>query len=260
MMKFLLIDDEEPALRDLESVLKKALPDCDTELFMNPMEALSRAEKCLYDCAFLDIEMGTMNGIELARRLKDLQPQLHVIFVTGYERYALDAFAVHATGYLLKPAALEDVRRELTFLYGELRCSRRIQVRTFGGFDVFVDGKRLSFGRSKSKELLAYLVDRRGSSITLREAANILFEDGQYDVRRRKYMQTIYAELKNTLEQAGAASMLVKQYNSYGVDTGAFDCDSYRFLDGDPIAVNSYRRDYMQPYSWGEFSMGAWED
>lgn len=53
--------------------------------------------------------------------------------------------------------------------------------------------------------------------------------------------------------------MLVKQYNSYAVDIEVFDCDSYRFLNGDPIAINNYRRDYMQCYSWAEFSMGMLE-
>lgn len=258
-MKFLLVDDEEPALRDLQENLKRAAPDCELFSFTNPEEAILFAESHECSCAFMDIEMGTMNGIFMARKLKDLQPHIHIIFVTSYENYALDAFAIHATGYLLKPVGIDEIQRELTFLYGERKASKRIQVRTFGGFDVFVDGNLLSFGRAKSKELLAYLVDRRGSSITLREAANILFEDGQYDRNRRKYMQTIYAELRNTLARAGAEEMLVKQYNSYAVDIKVFDCDSYRFLDGDPIAVNNYRKDYLQCYSWAEFSMGILE-
>lgn len=258
-MRFLLVDDEKPALCDLEKVLRTEEPETELCCFTSPSQALSAAAENEFSVAFLDIEMGTMDGITMARKLKDLQPGIHIIFVTSHECYALDAFSVHATGYLLKPVSIEDIRRELTFLYQERKISKRIQVRTFGGFDIFVDGKPLSFKRTKSKELLAYLIDRRGCSVTLRNAADILFEDGQYDLSRRKYMQTIYAELRSTLQEAGAEGMLKKHHNSYAVDIEAFDCDSYRFLNGDPIAINNYRHDYMICYSWAEYSMGELE-
>lgn len=166
-MRFLLVDDEKPALCDLEQILRMAELSC----FTSPSQALSCAAEEKFSIAFLDIEMGTMDGITMARKLKDMQPGIHIIFVTSHECYALDAFSIHATGYLLKPVSIEDIRRELTFLYQERKISKRIQVRTFGGFDVFVDGKPLFFKRTKSKELLAYLIDRRGCSVTLRNAA-----------------------------------------------------------------------------------------
>ena len=105
-----------------------------------------------------------MSGLELALELKRLQPGVHIIFVTGFSQYAVDAFAMHASGYLLKPATEEAVLRELTFLYQEREAGARVRVKTFGGFDVYVDGEPLRFGRAKSKELFAYLVDRRGTS------------------------------------------------------------------------------------------------
>ncbi|MCD8223402.1 MAG: response regulator [Clostridiales bacterium] len=259
-MVFMLVDDEAPALRDLEESLRAEAPEAELCGFTSPSMAMDFAKKTEPSIAFLDIEMGTTDGITMAKQLKALWPEIHIIFVTSYEQYALDAFSIHATGYLLKPVSREDIRRELTFIYRERKTSQRIQVKTFGGFDVYVDGKPLSFRRMKSKEFLAYLIDRRGSSVTLREAANILFEDGQYDLNRRKYMQTIYAELRSTLQNAGAETMLVKRHNSYAINTDTFDCDSYRFLAGDPIAINNYRRDYMICYSWAEYSMGRLEE
>lgn len=258
-MDFLVVDDEELALEDLGQMLKKARPECRLYCFTNPIEALAFAREHDVQVAFLDIEMAAMDGIAAAKRLKEIRPGIHIIFATSYDQYALDAFSVHATGYLLKPVAMEDICRELNFVYRDKKNYQRIQVKTFGGFDVFVDGKALSFKRSKSKEFLACLVDRQGNSVTLREAANILFEDGQYDISRGKYMQTIYAELRSSLKKVNAAHMLVKSHNSYAVDPETFDCDSYRFLKGDPVAVNSYRNDYMICYSWAEFSMGEFD-
>ncbi|MDO4265425.1 MAG: response regulator [Eubacteriales bacterium] len=254
-MRFLIVDDETLALRDIAQTVRETAPDCELFEFTRPSQALLFAKENALDVAFLDIELGSMNGITMAKKLKFLQPKIHIIFVTSYEQYALDAFSVHATGYLLKPVAAEDIRRELTFLYQD-SLQNRIRVRTFGGFDVYVDGKPLVFKRAKSKELLAFLIDRRGSSVTLRAAADVLFEDGQYDVNRGKYMQTIYAELRSTLQAAQAELMLEKHHNSYAVNVNAFECDSYRFMEGDPIAINNYRHDYMICYSWAEYSMG----
>ncbi len=261
MMRFLAVDDEPRALKDISDALKEAVPDCEPAVFSSPAMALSYIQENPADVAFLDIEMGRISGLVLAKKLKDLRPKIHIIFVTSYEKYAVDAFQIHATGYLLKPVRPADIQRELTFLYGERlsECIRKIRVQTFGGFNVYADGQALRFKRSKSKELLAYLVDRRGMSITIREACDILFEDGKYDRSRKNYFQTIVSELQNVLKNAGAEQMLLKKRNSFAVDTTTFECDSYRFLEGDPIAVNNYRRDYMICYSWAEATMGIME-
>ncbi|MEG0546646.1 MAG: hypothetical protein RR552_05610 [Oscillospiraceae bacterium] len=49
---------------------------------------------------------------------------------------------------------------------------------------------------------------------------------------------------------------MIKKRNSFSVETTASECDSYRFLEGDPIAVNNYCWDYMICYGWAEFEMG----
>ena len=161
-MIFLVTDDELLQLNELVSILQQIRPDATVFSHTWPDDALETAKLYPIDVAFLDIQTGGMNGLELAVRLKKINPDIHIIFVTGYSQYAVDAFAMHATGYLLKPVTEEAVNRELTFIYSYQHS--RIEIRTFGGFDVYVDGQLIRFGRAKSKELLAYLVDRRGLS------------------------------------------------------------------------------------------------
>ena len=170
-MTYIAVDDEPFALEDIADALREAVPEVALHSFTSPGRALEYAESAPVDVAFLDIELGSMSGLVLAKKLKDLCPEIHIIFVTSHEQYAVKAFQLHATGYLMKPATAEDIRRELTFLYGESETRRRICVQTFGGFEVYVDGTALSFGRAKAKELLAYLVDRRGAGVTTREAS-----------------------------------------------------------------------------------------
>lgn len=259
-MNILVLDDEFIVLCDMEEVLKEVVPNGSYHLFSSPSEALSYAGKYPIDVAFLDIEMGCVSGIEIAKILKQLQPDIHVIFVTGHQEYAIAAFGIHATGYLLKPVMAADIRRELTFLYGDSgQSDKKVRIQTFGGFSVTVNGELIVFNRAKSKELLACLVDRRGSDITTREACNILWEDGVYDRKRKNYFQLLLVDLRGTLKKAGIENILVHRRNSLAINPNCFDCDSYRFLDGDPIAVNSYRCNYLPSYSWAEFTVGTME-
>lgn len=258
-MILLAVDDEPLALADLEEALREAAPGSEIHPFAAPSRALDYIHAHPVDAAFLDIELGSMNGLVLAKQLKDLRPETHIIFVTSHEQYAVGAFQLRATGYLMKPVTAADIRRELTFLYGEPVRERRIRVQTFGGFEVYVDGSPLTFGRAKAKELLAYLVDRRGTGVTTREACAVLWEDAPYDTARKNYFQTVVADLRASLRDAQAEDILHRSRNSLAVVPELLDCDSYRFLEGDPAAINSYRRDYLPGYSWAEFSIASLE-
>ena len=260
-MNIIVVDDEPLVLADIGTVLKTTVPGAECRLFSLPSQAISYAGGNQIDVAFLDIELGTMNGLVLAKKLKDLQPDLHIIFVTSHEKYALEAFSVHATGYLMKPVMPADITREMTFLYGEAADQKKtVCIQTFGGFSVLVNGKPVNFTRTKSKELLACLVDRRGADITTRAACAILWEDGRYDRARKNYFQIISLNLRSALKQAGIEDILIRKYNSLAIDPSRFDCDSYRFLDGDPKAVNAYRYNYLPNYSWAEFTVGRLEN
>lgn len=251
-MTFLAVDDEPLILGGVVSALHEARPEAEILSFRWPDEALEAAGKQPVDVAFLDIQMGGMSGLQLAVRLKEIRADIRIVFVTGYSQYAVDAFAMHATGYLLKPVGKEDVERELTFIYGTPEIKSRIRIRTFGGFDVYVDGQPVKFDRTKAKELLAYLVDRRGSSVTTGEVCAVLFEDAGNTPSGKSYFRTLLHELVKALKKAGAEEILRRGWNSYAVMPETFDCDFYRFLEGDPAAVNQYQNDYLPAYSWAE--------
>lgn len=251
-MRFLAVDDEPLMLDGLVAALRSARPEAEILPFRWPEDALAELKKHPADVAFLDIQMGGMTGLQLAVELKKVKPDIHIIFVTGYSQYAVDAFSIHATGYLLKPVEKEDVERELTFIYGEAKNSSHIQVKTFGGFEIFVDGQPVRFDRTKAKELLAYLVDRRGVSVTSGEAYAALFEDAGDTPSGKSYFRTILHELTRALKKAGIEEILRKEWNSYAVVPEKFDCDFYRFLEGNPAAVNQYQDDYLPAYSWAE--------
>ena len=124
-----------------------------------------------------------------------------VIFLTAFPEHALDAFAVHATGYLLKPVNREKLAAEVAYALSGKQGGAHITARTFGNFDLFVDGDPVTFRQAKCKELLAYLIDRQGSSVTRAEAFAILWEDRMYDRPMQKQLDVIIRSLRETLEE-----------------------------------------------------------
>ncbi len=262
-MRFLIVDDMKVVLEEECDLLKEVMPECEIIACSNGADALLQARKELIQVAFLDIDLGAggLDGIMLAKQLKDIQPHIHIIFVTAFQHYAVEAFAIHATGYLLKPMQKERLKQELTFLYGEEQASsKRVRVQTFGNFEVWVDDKLLTFGRQKAKELFAYLIERKGASVTTREACAILFEDGVYSLSQKSYFQTIVADMRSTLKKAGVEDIIWKSYNHLAVNVDKIECDYYRFLNGDVKAINQYNGEFMMNYSWAEFLIPALND
>lgn len=256
-MKLLLVDDELIALEELQEALLQIQPGADIRCFDNSKKALECAGEEEFDIAFLDIEMPELSGLELAKRLKVIQPGLNIVFVTAYSEYALDAFSLYASGYLLKPVQTSHVKEAMTNLRTPPRYEGDgLRVQCFGAFEVFYQGKPVQFGRSLAKELFAYLIDLKGASANTAQICSILWEDSTDAVRRHHYFRNLMAELKKLLRQCGAADVLICQRNSFAIDVEKLECDYYKFLKNDVTAINSYHGEYMSQHSWAEMTAG----
>ena len=112
-MTILAVDDEIGALTALKQKIEVTAPDAQLVTFTSPEDALQYAKERPFDIAFLDIDMPRINGIDLAKILKMRNSKINIIFVTAYDQYGVDAFALYASGYLLKPICSEDIKKEL---------------------------------------------------------------------------------------------------------------------------------------------------
>lgn len=257
-MNIIVVDDERPALARIERAIAKNLPDAAIHAFLCARDALAYAEKNAVEIAFLDIEMSEMNGLALAKNLKDIRGQTNIIFVTGYPQYGVDAFAVRASGYVMKPITAEDVAWELNNLRTPLTpaVEHGVRIQCFGNFGVFVNGELLSFRWAKSKEIFAYLVDRKGASVSKKELAAILWEDEIYNRSKQMQLQKLLAQMKRALEEAGVGDIIIQSRGYYALDISKVSCDYYDYEKSYAAAVNSYRGEYMTNYEWGEFTAG----
>lgn len=246
----LTVDDERLMLNALTSAVK-ASPDISSAAeFTDCTAAIEWAMENRADIAFLDISMRGMGGLALAERLVEIQPKMKIIFCTGHSEYAVDAFRLHVSGYLLKPITPEAVQREIDHIKLERKANKLLTVRTFGTFEVFSDGKPLAFKRSIAKELLAVLTDRRGSGITSRQICALIRPDNSDEEKNMNYIRQGFSDLRKTLESVGAGDILLRSgVHSYCVDTELMDCDYYSFLEcGKP----PFDGEYMKQYSWAE--------
>ena len=267
-MNILCVDDEALVLQYTVAMIREVMPgDTQISWYTNSASALEWAASHHVDLALLDIDMPGMSGLELAQKLKSLDPDTAVIFLTGYSQYAVEAFSMHVSGYLLKPVNKDKLSEEISYALGarkdkaaEKAAEPKIQAVCFGGFDLIVRGEAVSFSRSKSKELLAYLIDRQGSSITRAEAAGILWEDAFYDRSMQKQLDVVIRSLRTTLVNYGIESLLEIQKGYIRIHPRMLDCDFYRFIDGDKDTIRSYRGEYMSSYSWAEFTAAYLED
>lgn len=254
----LAVDDERHALNALENALKNVTTEGEYALFLDPEGALSYAQRTPIDVALLDIDLGKENGLSLAQKLKELNREINIIFVTGHQEYAKDAFDLHASGYLTKPVTAEAVERELNDLRNPLKGKTNgVRMHCFGDFEVFVNERPLVFNRPRAKEILAYLVDKKGGFADKRELSSILWETKEYTRSIQAHLHILLTHLKEVLEEAGVSDLLIKQGAHYAVDTTKFTCDYYEFEEGSSHARNCFHGEYMKNYSWAEITAGS---
>lgn len=222
-------------------------------LFSSAKDALKWAEHNPVDTAFLDMTMPQMKGIELAKRLKQIDQNIRIIFVTAYDQYALDAFRVDALGYLLKPFSKEEIKKELEKAsLMRSRPRKHVEIRTIPDFVVSVDENVLHFDRAKPEELLALLVDRADAGISAGEAIACLWPGRPADENTQTLYRVTFHRLMEILKEAGIEHIIGSEGRKRYILTNQVECDLYRILAGKKDEMQNYCGEYMKEYSWAE--------
>ncbi len=255
-MNILALDDEKLALESLITAIKAAVPDAHVQGYRLGDEAVDYAKENVCEVAFIDIELRGESGLDIAAELKEIYPKLNIIFTTGYGEYAGEAFELHASGYIMKPITSEKIAYEINNLRYEIdRKADKLKVRTFGNFEVFFENQPLRFQYNKSKELLAYLIDRKGAMVNNQELLVMLWEDDDSGTKHISYLKNIRKDLSRVLESIGYGDVLIRQRGKLGIVTDKLSCDYYDFLSGK--TPEAYRGEYMTQYSWAEVTNGT---
>ena len=255
-MRIAVVDNDSLLLGDSIRLIEQNRPQDEVYAFEEGLDLLEFIMDTPCDVVFLDPFLADMDGIMLAKEVKEILPNVNMIFLTEHDEFYREAMEIRASGYVLKPLRDRDIIEEMQHLRypPKERKITLIHVSCFGNFIVkTMSGEEVRFERKKSKELFAYLIHKKGTECSLREAAAVLFEDEIFDEKLQNYMQKIISSMMKTLRIYGVEAVMEKAFNSMRVDTTKIECDYYYFIDLGVELGFEQEQSYLENYHWAEF-------
>lgn len=250
-MHTITIDDERFAVNALLRTLKKVVPDGTHEGVMHTEEFLQYIAENHVDVAFIDVDLYGTDGISLARQLSEKYPELNIIIYTGHPEYKPDALDLFVSGYLVKPVDEDDLRRALAHLRTPVR---ELRIQCFGYFEVFWGTDPVKFERKDSKEVFAYLIDKRGAEVSEDDLRCVLWSEDEDTAKKKNYIRNIIYDIRGTLARLGENDIIRNTRGFYSVNTARLSCDYYDYLGGREV-VSARLGEYMEQYSaWSHYT------
>lgn len=232
-MRAMIVDDEELSVKRLNKLLAASGEVEVGGTFFNPLEAYEFVkEGNRIDVAFLDIFMPEINGLKLSDLLHELDCSIDIVFVTGYDNYAVQAFDLSALDYIMKPVTPERLNKTLDKLASKQRnkpTGSSIMVRLFNGFKLFRrDGAQqpLKLRSPKTEELFAFLIYKKAAS---REEIMDKLWNGLEPDRAAKNLNSTLYYIRNALKASGSEHILQASKNEIWIEENSIYCDLYEF-------------------------------
>ncbi|WP_026582869.1 response regulator [Bacillus sp. J33] len=253
MIRTILVDDEELSLLTLEKKLQD-FPEVEVfRRYTSHERLLSDLKNKPIDAAFLDIEMGEINGLQLAREILSIHPYTQIVFVSGHANYAVNAFELDSIDYLLKPVTAKRLEKTINRLKSNLKTSKsktqadsnepRIKICCFSKLQIFFDGKPIRFKTAKSKELFAFLLINMGSYIHRDIIIEKIWPGHDYK-NAKTYLHTSLSYLRKLLSEWGCPEAISFLNQSYCLLLDSIYFDAKEFNRLAKLALSGNQPDY----------------
>ncbi|WP_195575188.1 response regulator [Paenibacillus sp. 1001270B_150601_E10] len=273
MIRALIIDDEELALLSLQKKLQNFDEIECVCSFTDPHQALVELNQIEVDVAFVDIEMVDVNGLDIASKMLDINPKLHIVFVTAHAEYAVQAFELNSIDYLLKPVLMKRLEKTIARIIPYPNQKQEapnkgpipLRVQVFHDFQVAQGDHNLSFKTAKVKELFAYFVMHQLTPIHRDVLIEALWADQDYK-KAKIHLHTCLSHLRKTLDSRGYINAIsfVDGCYTFSIDAIERDCDQVEqaYLLDSPLdkagvkqleqAIHAYTGNLMEQngYKW----------
>lgn len=207
--------------------------------FLDANEALQRLKELSPEIVFLDVEMPSLSGIEVSKKLKEFNSNIQIVFVTAHEKYALDAFKVSAIDYMLKPitkdSVNETVKKLLKFKDGIRFLEKeknRNKICTLGDFKVYGNNENeiIKWPTAKVEELFARFIVARGNSLDRWYLSELFWPEASPEKALHSLHNSIY-RLKQTLKINRIENIVSYEKGCYKIDLNHFECDLWECED-----------------------------
>jgi two-component system LytT family response regulator len=240
MYTAMLVEDEINILKHMNKMVSAMEDFVVKGAFDVPEEALDAFADILPDVVLLDIEMPRMNGLELARKMLDLKQDLHIVFLTAYNNYALNAFEVGAIDYLMKPVMKEDLERTVKRL-NKLMGKKQEQVRReseegsfparcFGCFEVRDRKQQLiKWPTKRAEEVFAYFLGQQEEYVSKWELLEVFWPEMEEDRGLHNLHNTLY-RIKKVLKLLSLSPQIQKVNDGYILEAEGSLSDLRQYL------------------------------
>ncbi len=260
-MNCILVSKDQRVIKPLSFLFEQKNLGTHFLTFSDILSARTYVDNNPVDVVFADSDIENVDYMTFFHVIKKLRPALLTVLITADAWKAGIAVQKGTHQVLFKPFSLESMDKMFDTLF--LFCShlrRRINVKTFPNFDVFIDDTPVVFGTKRAKELLAYLVFRRGAMVNSQEIILNMFESFDGSVSECSNFRMAVKHLRETLEKHQIKYILKTKKGIFGVATGEFSCDYYDFLDAHKNAVFDYQGRFLDEYAWAEDTRNSlWE-
>lgn len=248
-MKTIIVDEKLEYLTQLESILGEY---GEIELlgtFTSPKDALEFAKRHEIEFAILDIDMKEMEWLFLGKELREIYPDMVLIYSMEHPEDIRKAlYEAKADYYIMKPykkLEVADLVQRVSLLAGRLKP--RVQIFTFGHFDVFIDKIPIHFANAKSKELLALCIDHEGGDVSMEEAIDKLWPNRVYDERVKNLYRKAVLYCRKKFEQHDCSGIFQTKRGSCRILTWKVECD---LIDFKVEHTGKFNGEYMIDYEW----------
>lgn len=256
-MRAIIVDDEPLMLKRFARLSADVADLNIIGQFESAQRAVAFAKEQPFEAAFLDVAMPITNGIELAKELREIHPDVLIVFVSAYDEYLWDFNQIGGDYYIIKPYNQETLKmtmEKLRFLLQ--RQQKELFIQTFGRFLVLKNGKPLPLS-GKAKEILALIVTRRGKEISNEEIYSTVWEDRPYGNVEMTVYYNALRRLKKVLKAEQLENLLISTQRGQLVNTDLFDCDYYAWQDKNMGKRDRFEGEFMSEYSWGEYILAG---
>lgn len=248
MINILCVNSDSSLLNKMGSVVGELIPSA--TVFKEKSITIKDVKKIKSQIVIMKT---SIENYDVSKQIYNEDLNVIVIFVGESKDEAYDVLKAHGKGFIIGELTKDNLKEELTSLRLFDR-KKRVEIKTFGNFDILLDGKSLKFSRSKSKELIAYLIDKKGTSVSSSELIVNLWEEHDVDRTTRSMLHNLITDIRQVLTKYDILDIIEIDRNAYRIVEERISCDYYDLLKGRKSAINKFTGEYMASYEWAVFT------
>ncbi len=208
------------------------------------------------DLAFVSLCSKNIDYDLIIRKVKKIDFRTVVFLIGNDDIQSTEVYKKGCDYFIKKPYNPNEIRALLKrFELLSKRLKKRVFVRTFGRFDVFVDGVPVDFHNSKAKELFALCIDHCGGNVTMQEAIDKLWYERHYDDKVKRLYRKAVISIVKTLQENDVSKIFVKSRGTCAINKNAIECDYFNLIKNPQKYADTFHGEYIFDYSWAESTL-----